>query len=310
MSRLLALVPALALLVACEERADCTLEARASVTLTVQDAAGNALTDATATYTVHGTTAPCEAITDGGNTLVCGWETPGEFVITASAPGFEDKSISVDVWQDDEECHVDGVAQTIVLDPVELACTEVEVGSVSLTVTREDAPFTPDFARWRSRDGDGAWADCDAVGDQGFTCGWEVAGELEVQASDGERTVAERVLVEANECHVITEVVELDFAAECPAVEVASVVVTTIDSDVITDIDSVHWGLANADMAPQPCESQGAGQYVCGWGTTGLIEIYGVYGDLTLDDLVEVLPGECGPLTEEATLWFNPGQGG
>lgn len=302
-TRMFALVPALALLTACPpEEVACTDIAMSSVTLTVTDAAGNAIPGATATFSVDGAAAePCEAMMQG--TIVCGYERAGHFDIVISAEGFVDGAVSADVTAD--ECHVQGVTETVVLELDELECTTEAVGSVALTVMNGGAPVDADLAQFRVRSS-GTLQDCDRSGVGTYTCGYEVAGELEVFAElDGER-IATRATVEAGECHVTTVSASLDFAPEACTDNVASsVVVTTYDVDVPTDVDAVTWGLANADMMPQPCTSFGDGVYGCGQEVAGLIEITAALGDASRSTTVEVLQGECHVLTEDVGLVFG-----
>ena len=58
---------------------------------------------------------------------------------------------------------------------------------------------------------------CDDLGDGGWVCGWEAAGELYVTASaTGYVPVTQAVTVEAGECHVVTELLALSLEAEVP----------------------------------------------------------------------------------------------
>lgn len=82
---------------------DCTDELEPSVWLTLVDAGGGDVPDASATWSSD--TAGegiCEDV--GGDGLVCGFEIPGDLAITATAPGYEDVSTIVTVEAD--ACHV------------------------------------------------------------------------------------------------------------------------------------------------------------------------------------------------------------
>jgi hypothetical protein len=93
----------------------CTEEARSSVTVTVKDAAGAAVTDATVKYTVDGgEERACDAPFAGSTDYVCGYEVDGKFEITATR-GAETGTASVTVTSD--ECHVIGQKVTITLAP-------------------------------------------------------------------------------------------------------------------------------------------------------------------------------------------------
>jgi hypothetical protein len=88
----------------------CSLEARASVQVTVVDVMGTPALDATVTYTVNGgldEDAECvrQAAAGGCEEWVAGYEKAGAFVITAtSADGAAKDEETVTVAKD--ECHV------------------------------------------------------------------------------------------------------------------------------------------------------------------------------------------------------------
>ncbi|MDI3282210.1 hypothetical protein [Polyangium sp. 15x6] len=87
---------------AAEEEFLCTLEARSSVTATVLDAEGVPVSDAVVRYSVNDEPArDCVSFTVGE--YVCGWETSGQFVITATR-GAEAATTALFVWW--EGCHV------------------------------------------------------------------------------------------------------------------------------------------------------------------------------------------------------------
>ncbi|MDI1475107.1 hypothetical protein [Polyangium sp. y55x31] len=87
---------------AAAEEIPCTLEARASVTVTVLDAEGAPVSDAVVRYSVRDEPArDCESFTDGE--YVCGWETSGHFFITATR-GAEAATAALFVWWGG--CHV------------------------------------------------------------------------------------------------------------------------------------------------------------------------------------------------------------
>ncbi len=302
MIRFLALVPVLALLTACPPEQACTTEAVGSVSLTVVDAAGNAIPGATATFSVDGAAAEaCESMQAGA--FVCGWERAGHFEIAVSAVGYVDATVSADVAQG--ECHVEPVSETVALELDELACTTEAVPSVTLSVLSGGTPVVADLAQWRTRGGD-TLENCDRTDVGTYTCGYEVAGDLDVFAElNGER-IATRVTVTGDECHVTTEDASLDFAPDaCTDVVATSVMVTTVDMDVAADVDSVVWGFANADSMPQPCASLGSGVYACGEEAAGLIEVTATLGFEEQVQAVEVLQGECHVIGEDMSFVFG-----
>lgn len=86
---------------------DCSTMAVASVRAFVQDVDGAALSasDLSVRYSVDGSApADCEAWPDAPD-FVCGWEQPGGFLIQASAAGYEDTEVAVDVVMDEFGCH-------------------------------------------------------------------------------------------------------------------------------------------------------------------------------------------------------------
>ena len=83
----------------------CTTEARASVMVRVVDQAGAPLTGAVVTYTVDGSE-PMAAELILSNQYVAGWETRGDFVITASLTGFVTAQATATVTEEASGCHV------------------------------------------------------------------------------------------------------------------------------------------------------------------------------------------------------------
>lgn len=93
----------------------CTTDNTTSVRLFVVDEAGLEVDDATATYVVAG--ASPEACEGPYETMFnCAWDAPGEFTVTAEAPGYEPAS-DVAVVVEDGLCHVVTRELTLVLVP-------------------------------------------------------------------------------------------------------------------------------------------------------------------------------------------------
>jgi hypothetical protein len=99
---------------------DCTTEARSSVSITLFDETGRNHVEATggegitATYTVDGgESQSCEAVFDS---VVCGWEQAGDFVIVVDTAGYVPEQREVTVGED--ECHV--ISETLRIDLVPL----------------------------------------------------------------------------------------------------------------------------------------------------------------------------------------------
>ena len=94
---------------------DCSLDVRTSVLVDVRAASGEDLSSvATVTYTVDGTESECAELFDGG--FGCGAELVGDFLLRASADGYEDAQDSVTVAAD--ECHVITESVSLVLEPL------------------------------------------------------------------------------------------------------------------------------------------------------------------------------------------------
>ena len=132
---LLALLASLPLFVpACDVGGtDCTTQAVASVSITLQDAEGNPVSASEITYTVDGgAEQSAECMDDDCTTAVAGWEVAGDFVITAiyDEPHPTDEccwyydSATAEVSVAEGECHVDGQTLALTLDPDALACAD------------------------------------------------------------------------------------------------------------------------------------------------------------------------------------------
>lgn len=99
---------------------DCTTEARSSVSITLLDESGANHVESTggvgisASYTVDGGESQvCEAVFDS---VVCGWEQAGDFVIVVDAEGYVPEQREVTVEED--ECHV--ISETLQINLVPL----------------------------------------------------------------------------------------------------------------------------------------------------------------------------------------------
>lgn len=159
----------------------------------------------------------------------------------------------------------------------EVACTDLAAVSVSVSVVDGNgAPVSGALVSWDSGNGPQS---CDSLDGSTYLCAYEVKGEIAIHVeAAGYQAVDQVVSVEADECHVIGESVQIALdGVECTEVEVPAVVATVVDaggaelSNVV-----VQWGLANADMAPQPCDVQGDGSWTCAPEQVGDIEVYAV----------------------------------
>ncbi|GDX83143.1 hypothetical protein LBMAG42_49540 [Deltaproteobacteria bacterium] len=187
----------------------CTDLAAASVTAHVEDADGNAIADATATFTVDGGAAQdCESFTDG--TYVCGWEQTGVIAVTIEKDGFVAATQEVTVGMDADQCHVEQETLNFVLEGLD--CTDVEVPAVQVTLSSLDGEVLENPQVWWGF----AAADmepiaCDLQGEV-WACAPEEVGDLEVSGTASGHTVDfEAVTVVSDEagCHPVTETVAL-----------------------------------------------------------------------------------------------------
>jgi hypothetical protein len=93
----------------------CTTDIRYSVSVTVEDEAGDPITGASVEYSVDGgESVACEEGASGNYS--CGEEVEGSILVFASADGFGTDEATVTVEAD--ECHVIGQAVTLTL-PIE-----------------------------------------------------------------------------------------------------------------------------------------------------------------------------------------------
>jgi hypothetical protein len=97
--------------------------------------------------------------------------------------------------------------------PQGTACTEIAVSSVQVTVTDTAGNLLDGATVTWSQDG-GAAQDCEAFDGQ-YTCGYEVEGVIDVEASaTGYLPGTGQATVTADECHVITESITIALEAE------------------------------------------------------------------------------------------------
>lgn len=90
-----------------------------------------------------------------------------------------------------------------------VACTEIAIASVIVNVSTSDGADVDYEVLWSVDGGD--QAACEAFGDPGqYTCGYEVAGDIEIEVgAEGYEPQFLTVPVEAGECHVTTETVNV-----------------------------------------------------------------------------------------------------
>lgn len=191
-------------------------------------------------------------------------------------------------------------------------CTDMAVSSVSLELVDESgASIAGADVRYRV-DG-GAEQDCEDFGDGAYVCGWEEAGSFEITAEAiGFATETFALDVEADECHVETQVIERTLqSVDCTAEWVTGAVVTVVDSQG-ADVTSatVAWDLPNAMMQPVDCEALGGNQWACAHEASGAIGISitdaGPYEDFYT--MIDIEHDGCHSVTEDvdAVLQYLP----
>lgn len=180
-------------------------------------------------------------------------------------------------------------------------CDAMAALSVEVTVQSGDgAPLDGLEVRYTGP-GDPESRPCDDAGST-WLCGWEVAGEILIEASaDCHGDVSETVVVPENECHVDQQDLQLMMdPVDCTAEEVPGVYVTVQDEDG-DDVPDAAVGYVPADedwTDYEPCEAYNGG-WACAWGRSGDIDI-----EVTATDYSpwtgQVTVGEdcCGPVTE------------
>ncbi|MDP2308526.1 MAG: hypothetical protein Q8P18_21075 [Pseudomonadota bacterium] len=188
----------------------CDASAAGSVAVTVSAGDGGDVSAAVVSFSVDGGAAqPCDNFAGDGE-YVCGWEVSGAIDVRVEAVGYETFEQTVVV--EEGECHVIPEHVDAVLEPTGVDCTAEVVPSVIATVADSSGAELSDVSvEWSRRDAEMAPQPCDARGDGTWVCGEEVAGDLEIFAqAGGHAGEMVSVHVNADECHVITEIVAFE----------------------------------------------------------------------------------------------------
>lgn len=197
----------------------CTDLAAASVGVTVNTADGGSLDGLSVTYSVNGVDQG--ACTDNtamnGGEWICGYEQRGHIEVTASLPGYDTVTQSVDVGAD--ECHVIQELVDVTLEPSAVACDDMAYASVLVHLYGFSGETLQDPAvTWAVDGGQPTACDTDDAGAT-WQCGWEVPGDFRIAATasghqPGEATVT--VPLSDDGCHVVTQEVDigLDWGAD------------------------------------------------------------------------------------------------
>jgi hypothetical protein len=186
-------------------------------------------------------------------------------------------------------------------------CDLSAASSLTVTVSDADGAAVEDVSVTYSVDGGNA-IDCE--GSSGtWICGWEQAGAFEIEVSaPGFETQTATAQIEGGECHVVSQSIDIVLEpVDCTEEIVSSVLLTLVDNEGTTLEPGsgvwAHWGLADADMAPQPCVPSSDGRWECGSEQGGPFEIVsGRIGNYGASTEVEVAHDGCHPITEEVEL--------
>ena len=197
-------------------------------------------------------------------------------------------------------------------EPDPTACDQMAYSSVNVVLTGEFGEAIPDAAVQYSVNG-GELRDCEPanwddslVAESAFICGWEEAGDFTIVASaEGYESTETQIVVEADECHVISQSLELQMEPIVCTQEGRYAVQATVE-DLSGLGASVFWGLAEEDMDLIPCEDSIDNVYYCGAEASGLIEIWAENDAGEFDSaIIEVSTDECGPITETVDLMLG-----
>jgi hypothetical protein len=179
-------------------------------------------------------------------------------------------------------------------------CDAMAAASVEVTLASSSGELLEEIEVLYTGPGAMEQQACEPMGSS-WICGWEVAGEVLVEAralchGDASATVD----VPMGECHVQQQSVHLLLdPVDCTAEEVPSVMVEVVDEQGEPLADpSVGYLPAHADwMDYEPCVEQGEA-WACGWGWSGVIAIeveaegFAPWsGEVTVDEDC------CGPVT-------------
>ena len=191
-------------------------------------------------------------------------------------------------------------------------CTTEARSSVSLTVVDEQGNALADADAVFAVDG-GAERDCESMGNGAFVCGWEEAGAFTITVDAegfGAKTV--QLTVDADECHVQTEILEVTLEpVACTDEAVPSVLVRVTDGqgEDVTSGDVV-WNVAEEDDLPEPCTNIGGNEWYCAEEVAGNIrvEISNAGPYQPFSEVVTVEADECHVITEtlDAVLEYLP----
>lgn len=188
-------------------------------------------------------------------------------------------------------------------------CDLMAVSSIQLSVLDElGEPVDGAQAEFSTNGAD--WTACDDFGD-GWVCGYEVGGDIEVRASaPGYDEQQVSVFVDSDVCHVITEQVDLTLEAlDCTAEAVAALEVIVSDArggPVGSEEVVVTRGDADSEDF-EPCEAGLDGLHWCGWEWSGEMSVQvSAQGFESQSMDFDVEHDGCHPLTQQWSVDLVP----
>jgi hypothetical protein len=184
-----------------------------------------------------------------------------------------------------------------------VVCTDMAASSVNVSVVDPDGAPIPG-ATVTYAVGEGDLANCDAMGDGTWVCGWEVAGDITIHVqAEGYEDHSQVVTVGADECHVIPERLDVVLEpVECTA-EVRPSVYATVLGMSGEDLTGVLVVFTSASGIAGPCEEGEADVWTCGEEVAGDVTVTaGADGHVPVSQTVTVGADECHVITESITL--------
>ena len=180
-------------------------------------------------------------------------------------------------------------------------CTADERISVTVTLTGETGERVVEADVWFTTPS-GVEQACESWDNGHYACGFEVAGPMTVHADAwGYEPVQVDLDIAADECHVLTEQIELVMPlVRCDQVERYAVEVLPVNVQGQTVLDARVEAMPYGEnwTFPEPCERVSDGPaFSCGLGWGGEIEIWASSRRQgSFYDIVDVPFDECGPI--------------
>jgi hypothetical protein len=298
-----------------DEELICTQSIEPSVIVTTLDSEGEPVVADAVSWSVDGgQKQAAECWYDPCTVLHAAWETPGEITVTAT---LGDLIVTDTVTVTADECHVQTQELTLQFpapDDEEMNCTEDIVPSVIVTTLDSDGePVVAKSVEWSVHGADPQPADCWYDPCTVLHAGWEVAGDITVTAYLGNEMVSDTVTVPADECHVITQALQLQFppigdGSEilCTQEVLPSVIIITLNSaGQPVAADSIVWSVNGGTEQDAECLNAGCTEQVAGWEASGEFIITATLGDEVLTETLTVTADECHVHTHQLTLQFQ-----